>query len=56
VRLVHDVAGGTGVQERSSVLARCFRDAHTVTQHFMVGPPTYEAVGRVLLGGEDASL
>jgi alkylation response protein AidB-like acyl-CoA dehydrogenase len=57
VDLVHDAAGGTAVQERASVLGRCFRDAHTVTQHMMVGAPTYDAVGRVLLGlDEGASL
>jgi alkylation response protein AidB-like acyl-CoA dehydrogenase len=55
VDLVHAAAGGTAVQERASVLGRCFRDAHTVTQHLMVGPPTYDAVGRVLLGLDDGS-
>jgi alkylation response protein AidB-like acyl-CoA dehydrogenase len=55
VDLVHDAAGGTAVQERSSVLGRCFRDVHTVTQHLMVGPPTYDAVGRVLLGLDDGA-
>ena len=55
VDLVHAAAGGTGVQERAGTLARCFRDAHTATQHIMVGPPTYDAVGRVLLGLDDGS-
>jgi alkylation response protein AidB-like acyl-CoA dehydrogenase len=55
VDLVHAAAGGTAVQERASVLGRCFRDAHTVTQQLMVGPPTYDAVGRVLLGLDDGS-
>jgi alkylation response protein AidB-like acyl-CoA dehydrogenase len=53
VDLVHGVAGGTGVQERSGAIARCFRDAHTVTQHVMVGSPTLDAAGRVLLGLDD---
>lgn len=55
VDLVHAAAGGTAVQERGSVLGRCFRDAHTVTQHLMVAPPTYEAVGRVVLGFDDGT-
>jgi hypothetical protein len=37
------------------VLGRCFRDAHTVTQHMMVGAPTYDAVGRVLLGLDEGA-
>jgi alkylation response protein AidB-like acyl-CoA dehydrogenase len=53
VDLVHGIAGGTAVQERAGVLARCFRDAHTLTQHVMVGAPTLDAVGRVLLGLDD---
>ena len=55
VDLVHTAAGGTGVLERQGTLARCFRDVHTVTQHIMVGPPTYDAVGRVLLGLDDGA-
>jgi alkylation response protein AidB-like acyl-CoA dehydrogenase len=55
VDLVHGAAGGTSVQERASTLGRCFRDAHTVTQHILVGSPTYDAVGRVLLGLDDGS-
>lgn len=55
VDLVHGAAGGTAVQERASTLGRCFRDVHTVTQHIMVGSPTYDAVGRVLLGLDDGS-
>lgn len=53
VDLVHGVAGGTAVQERAGAIARCFRDVHTVTQHVMVGAPTLDAVGRVLLGLDD---
>lgn len=53
VDLVHGVAGGTAVLERAGAIARCFRDAHTVTQHLMVGAPIYDAVGRVLLGLDD---
>ena len=47
-RLYH-AAGGTSIY-RSSVLQRCFRDAHVATQHIMVAQPTYEVVGRVMLG------
>jgi len=49
VDLMYNAAGGTSVH-RSSPLSRIFRDAHVATQHIMVGPPTYELVGRVLLG------
>lgn len=55
VDLMHGVAGGTAVQEQQSVLGRCFRDVHTMTQHIMVGAPTYDAVGRVLLGLDDGA-
>jgi indole-3-acetate monooxygenase len=50
---VHDAAGGTAVLEHAGPIARCFRDVHVVTQHVMVAPPTYESVGRVLLGLDD---
>jgi hypothetical protein len=33
-------------------ISRVFRDMHVATQHIMVAPPTYELVGRVLLGLE----
>ncbi|HJL61007.1 MAG TPA: acyl-CoA dehydrogenase family protein [Pseudomonadales bacterium] len=49
VDLMYNAAGGTPVYNRSP-LARLFRDAHVATQHIMVGPPTYELVGRVLMG------
>ena len=47
-RLYH-AAGGTSIYRRS-VLQRCFRDVHVATQHIMVAQPTYEVVGRVMLG------
>lgn len=53
VDLVHGCAGGTAVQERAGAIARSFRDAHTVTQHVMVGAPTLDAAGRVLLGVDE---
>ncbi len=49
VDLMYNAAGGTPVYNSSS-LSRIFRDAHVASQHIMVGPPTYELVGRVLLG------
>ncbi len=47
--LVYHAAGGTSVYD-ASPLSRCFRDVHVATQHIMVGEPTLEVVGRVLLG------
>jgi len=49
VDLMYNAAGGTSVYDRYP-LARIFRDMHVATQHIMVAPPTYELVGRVLLG------
>ncbi len=48
VNLMYNAAGGTPVYNKSP-LSRIYRDAHVATQHIMVGPPTYELVGRVLL-------
>jgi alkylation response protein AidB-like acyl-CoA dehydrogenase len=47
-RMYH-AGGGTAVYH-ASVLQRQFRDIHVATQHAMVGTPTYELAGRVLLG------
>lgn len=49
VDICYDLGGGTSIYE-SSPLQRHFRDIHTLTQHVMVGQPTYEVVGRVMLG------
>lgn len=49
VDLMYTAGGGTSLYE-TSALQRCLRDAHAVTQHVMVAEPTYELVGRVLLG------
>jgi hypothetical protein len=46
---MYDLGGGSSVF-LSSPLQRRFRDAHVATQHLMVAPPTYELVGRVLMG------
>ena len=43
-----DLAGGPAIYD-SSPLQRRFRDAHTATAHFQVGPVSREIQGRVLL-------
>jgi indole-3-acetate monooxygenase len=48
---MYDAGGAAGLYD-SSALQRCFRDAHAVTMHVMVGSPTWETVGRMLLGVE----
>lgn len=49
VDLMYNLGGGTSIYSRSP-LQRCFRDSHVATQHLMVATPTYELIGRVLLG------
>ena len=46
---MYELGGGSSIY-RASALQRCFRDAHVVTQHAMVGEPALELAGRVLLG------
>jgi alkylation response protein AidB-like acyl-CoA dehydrogenase len=48
---MYTTAGGTAVYA-SSPLGRHLRDAHAITQHFFVAPPTFETIGKVLLGVE----
>ena len=43
------VAGGSAVYD-TSVLGRCLRDAHVVTQHIMVAPKLNEVLGKFLMG------
>jgi alkylation response protein AidB-like acyl-CoA dehydrogenase len=43
------LAGGTAVYD-TSVLGRCLRDAHIVTQHIQTAPKLNETIGRLLLG------
>lgn len=43
------LAGGTAVYD-TSVLGRCLRDVHVVTQHIMVAPKLNETLGRFLFG------
>jgi indole-3-acetate monooxygenase len=49
IDLLHDVAGMSAIAD-GSVLDRCWRDVHTMTQHVILSIPRYEIVGRVLLG------
>lgn len=48
---LYTMSGGSSLYDRSP-LQRHFRDIHTATQHMMVGQPTWELTGRVLLGLE----
>jgi hypothetical protein len=48
---MYTVAGGTSVFT-SSPLQRRLRDVHAITQHYFVAPPTYETIGKVVLGVE----
>lgn len=45
------LAGGTAVYD-SSVLGRCLRDAHVVTQHIQTAPKLDQKIGALLLGVE----
>ncbi len=49
VDLLHDAAGMNAVAT-GSVLDRCWRDVHTMTQHIILAPARFEIAGRVLLG------
>ena len=56
-RIVDDLytlAGGSSIYTQSP-LQRQLRDIHTATQHMMVGQPTWELTGRVLVGLESRS-
>jgi alkylation response protein AidB-like acyl-CoA dehydrogenase len=43
------LAGGTAVYD-TSVLGRCLRDAHVVTQHIQTAPKLNETIGKLILG------
>jgi alkylation response protein AidB-like acyl-CoA dehydrogenase len=45
----YTLAGGTAVYD-TSVLGRCMRDAHVVTQHIQTAPKLNEKIGQLLLG------
>ena len=49
IDLMYTVAGGSSVYTHN-LLERCFRDAHTVTQHVSMNPANYQVSGRVFLG------
>ena len=51
VDAMYNAGGGTSIY-RTSTLQRRFRDIHAATQHVMVGQPTFELAGRILLGLE----
>ncbi len=51
VDAMYELGGGSSVYD-SSRLQRCFRDVHVATQHMLVGTPTLELAGRLLLGVE----
>jgi alkylation response protein AidB-like acyl-CoA dehydrogenase len=51
VDLVYALAGATAIR-KDFPLERCFRDAHTLTQHAFVGAPRFESCGRLMLGVE----
>ena len=55
VDLLYHAAGASAIYE-SSRLQRCFRDVHVATQHIMVAQPTFEVVGKVLLGIDPKTL
>jgi alkylation response protein AidB-like acyl-CoA dehydrogenase len=56
IDLMYTAAGGSSVYTHN-LLERCFRDAHTVTQHVSMNPANYQASGRVILGlGSDRPL
>ena len=49
IDVLHDAAGMSAVAS-DSVLDRCWRDVHTITQHIVLSPARYEIAGRVMLG------
>jgi alkylation response protein AidB-like acyl-CoA dehydrogenase len=51
IDVLHDASGMNAVAS-DSVLDRCWRDIHTMTQHLILSPARYEIAGRVLLGLE----
>lgn len=51
VDAMYRVAGGASLYS-SSPLDRYLRDMHTINQHTVVGPKSYESIGRMLLGLE----
>ena len=50
VDLMYTAAGSTSVFIEP--LQQRLRDVHAITQHFFVAAPTYETIGKVVLGVE----
>jgi alkylation response protein AidB-like acyl-CoA dehydrogenase len=48
----YTLAGGTAVYD-TSILGRCLRDAHVVTQHVQTAPKLNQKIGKLLLGLDD---
>lgn len=48
VDICYNLGGASSIYE-SNLLQRQFRDVHTMTQHVMVGQPTLEVAGRIML-------
>jgi alkylation response protein AidB-like acyl-CoA dehydrogenase len=53
VDLVHSALATSAIYTKSP-LDRQFRDIHTAAAHVMIGPLTYQAAGRTLMGMEAA--
>ena len=53
VDLVHSALATSSIYTKSP-LDRQFRDIHTAAAHVMIGPLTYQAAGRTLMGMEAA--
>ena len=49
INLIYQAAGSDAVYT-GSVLERCFRDAHLMTQHFAGSTSRYEQLGRFFMG------
>jgi alkylation response protein AidB-like acyl-CoA dehydrogenase len=54
IDLLHDASGMNAVA-RDTVLERCWRDVHTMTQHIILSPARFEIAGRVLMGLDPGS-
>ncbi len=54
IDLVADVAGMNSALT-SCAIERCFRDAHTASQHVLMNSARFEIIGRVLLGLDPGS-
>jgi indole-3-acetate monooxygenase len=55
VDMMYSAAGGSSVYAKNR-LERHFRDIHTVTQHAIVAPPSYEQIGDALVGAGEGGV